>query len=164
VFTGSVGSSPIAAAGTYSATYKTQYYQTVTSSPATGAGYISVDSVAQVTPYQAWWDSGSSHTIAAISLLPSFQVKASMSIQVGVILGSVSLGIACSSYDLYGQLQLQYYLVFHLLGILQLGRDGTMLGLVFHRPSQDCFWWGGIQYETTAGQVRKSELRRKCRF
>jgi hypothetical protein len=65
--TGSTGVSPITSAGAYTATYKTQYRQTITSSPAIGAGYITVDGNAQATPYQSWWDSGSSHTIAANS-------------------------------------------------------------------------------------------------
>ena len=66
--TGNSGTSPISAAGTCSSTYKTQYQHTITSSPATGSGYITVDGVAQSTPFTtAWWDSGSSHTIAASS-------------------------------------------------------------------------------------------------
>ncbi len=68
VSTGSSGASPIVAAGAYSATYKTQYQHTITSSPTTGSGYITVDGVAQSTPYTtSWWDSGSTHTISASS-------------------------------------------------------------------------------------------------
>jgi len=54
--------------GTITGTYGTQYKHTVTSSPATGTGYITVDSSVQTTPYATpWWNSGSSHTIAAVS-------------------------------------------------------------------------------------------------
>ncbi len=68
VNTGSSGASPISGAGPYSATYNAQYQHTITSSPGTGSGYITVDGVAQSTPYTTpWWDSGSTHTIAASS-------------------------------------------------------------------------------------------------
>ncbi len=68
VSTGSTGTSPILTAGAYSGAYKTQYQHTITSSPATGSGFITVDGVAQSTPYTtSWWDSGSTHTIAASS-------------------------------------------------------------------------------------------------
>ena len=60
------GSLSISASGSVTGNYNIQYYQTVTSSP-TGSGYVTVDSIAQTTPYQAWWDSGSSHIIAANS-------------------------------------------------------------------------------------------------
>ncbi len=40
---------------------------TVTSSPATGNGYITVDSVSQTTPYTTTWNIGDTHTIAAQS-------------------------------------------------------------------------------------------------
>ena len=55
---------------TVTANYKTQYQHTITSSPATGSGYVTVDGSAVTTPYTTpWWDSGSSHTIAANSLV-----------------------------------------------------------------------------------------------
>ena len=55
-------------AETVTANYKTQYQHTITSSPATGSGYVTVDGSAVTTPYTTpWWDSGSSHTIAANS-------------------------------------------------------------------------------------------------
>ena len=57
-------------AETVTANYKTQYQHTITSSPATGSGYVTVDGSAVTTPYTTpWWDSGSSHTIAANSLV-----------------------------------------------------------------------------------------------
>jgi hypothetical protein len=60
--------SPIVSSGTDVATYKTQYQHTITSSPAPGSGYVTVDGGAVTTPYTTpWWDSGSSHTIAANS-------------------------------------------------------------------------------------------------
>jgi hypothetical protein len=45
----------------------TQVSITVTSSPATGSGFITVDGGGQTTPYVASWVAGSSHTIAAVS-------------------------------------------------------------------------------------------------
>ncbi len=40
---------------------------TITSTPSTGSGYVTVDGVGQTTPYVISWAAGSSHTIAAIS-------------------------------------------------------------------------------------------------
>ena len=40
---------------------------TITSSPVTGSGYITVDSVAETTPYVVTWNVGDSHTITANS-------------------------------------------------------------------------------------------------
>lgn len=60
--------SPIVTSGTDAATYKTQYQHTITSSPATGSGYVTVDGGGVTTPYTTpWWDSGSSHTLTANS-------------------------------------------------------------------------------------------------
>ena len=69
VSTGVTGvSSPVHSSGTVTGSYKTQYQHTITSSPATGSGYVTVDGGAVTTPYTTpWWDSGLSHTIAANS-------------------------------------------------------------------------------------------------
>jgi hypothetical protein len=52
---------------TVTANYVTQYKQKVTSSPATGKGFVSVDETDVSTPYTEWWDCGSTHTITANS-------------------------------------------------------------------------------------------------
>jgi len=58
----------VSGSGNVVGNYRTQYRHTITSSPATGAGFVKVGGVAQTTPYTTpWWNSGSSHTIEALS-------------------------------------------------------------------------------------------------
>jgi hypothetical protein len=58
---------PEPASGTWGAEKYKTFSVTVTSSPATGSGYVMVDGSAQSTPYTATWNVGDSHTIAANS-------------------------------------------------------------------------------------------------
>jgi len=63
----STGSFTINAYSTCTWNWKTQYRHIIMSSP-TGNGYVVVDGIGVTTPYTtSWWDSGSSHTIAANS-------------------------------------------------------------------------------------------------
>ncbi len=101
----------VSGAGTIIGNYKTQYYQTVTSSPATGSGYITVDGVAQATPYQAWWDSGSSHTIAANSPVTLVSGKSQYIYSSWSDSGAQSHLVSPTAVTTYtASFQLQYYL------------------------------------------------------
>jgi hypothetical protein len=62
--------SSITGPSTVIGTYQTQYKHIITSSPVTGLAFVNVGGVARTAPYTTpWWDSGSSHTIEALSPL-----------------------------------------------------------------------------------------------
>ena len=109
---GSVTSSSptTAGTGTLTFTYQNQYKQTATSSPATGSGYITVDSVAQSTPYSAWWNSGSAHTIAATSTVTITSGQSQYSYSSWSDAGAQSHSVSPTSATTYtANFQLQYY-------------------------------------------------------
>jgi len=67
---GTSGSTIMDSVKTITFSWQTQYQHTVTSSPVEASGFVKVDDIAQTTPYTTpWWDSGSSHTIEALSPL-----------------------------------------------------------------------------------------------
>jgi hypothetical protein len=151
VLTGSSGASPITAAGAYSATYKTQYYQTVTSSPATGSGYITVDGVAKATPYQAWWDSGSSHTIAANSPVTIVSGQSQYVYSSWSDSGAQSHSVSPTAVTTYTvSFQLQYYFSVSSARDSPTGQGwynaGSSVSSTVTRPVSG---GTGIQYETT---------------
>ena len=151
LITGSSPSSPISAAGTYSATYKTQYYQTVTSSPATGSGYITVDGVAQATPYQAWWDSGSSHSIAATSSVTIVSGQSQYIYSSWSDSGAQSHSVSPTAVTTYtASFQLQYYFSVSSTRDSPTGQgwynSGSSVSSTVTRPVSG---GTGIQYETT---------------
>jgi hypothetical protein len=151
VKTGSSGTSPISAAGTYSATYKTQYYQTVTSSPATGSGYITVDGAAQAAPYQAWWDSGSSHTIAANSPVTLVSGQSQYIYSSWSDSGAQSHSVSPTAVTTYtASFQLQYYFSVSSARDTATGQGwynaGSSASSTVTRPVSG---GTGIQYETT---------------
>ena len=158
VQTGSSGASPISGSGTYSATYKTQYYQTVTSSPATGSGYITVDGVAQATPYQAWWDSGSSHTIAANSPVTIVSGQSQYVYSSWSDSGAQSHSVSPTAVTTYTvSFQLQYYFSVSSARDTATGQGWYNAGssVVIDRYKTGFWWDGNPVRDVRAGQVRE---------
>jgi hypothetical protein len=113
VLTGVTGlTSPIHSSGTVTANYKTQYQHTITSSPATGSGYVTVDGSAVTTPYTTpWWDSGSSHTIAANSPVTIVSGQSQYIYSSWSDSGAQSHSVSPTTVTTYtANFQLQYYL------------------------------------------------------
>jgi hypothetical protein len=152
VLTGIAGlSTPVIATGTATPTYKTQYFQTVTSTPAMGSGYVSVDSVAQVTPYQAWWDSGSSHTIAAISPVTIISGQSQYVYSSWSDSGAQSHSVSPTAVSTYTiSFQLQYYFSVSSVRDTPTGQGwynaGSSVSSTVTRPVSG---GTGIQYEST---------------
>jgi hypothetical protein len=99
-------------AETVTANYKTQYQHTITSSPATGSGYVTVDGSAVTTPYTTpWWDSGSSHTIAANSPVTIVSGQSQYIYSSWSDSGAQSHSVSPTTVTTYtANFQLQYYL------------------------------------------------------
>jgi len=97
---------------TVTANYKTQYQHTITSSPATGSGYVTVDGSAVTTPYTTpWWDNGSSHTIAANSPVTIVSGQSQYIYSSWSDSGAQSHSISPTTVKTYtANFQLQYYL------------------------------------------------------
>jgi hypothetical protein len=124
-------------------TYTIQYQQTITSSPVTGSGYVTVDGGAVTTPYTVWWNSGSSHTIAAISPVTVVSGQSQYVWRSWSDSGAQSHSVAPTATTTYtANFKLQYYVTFSQTGV---GTDFT--GTVFtlngtgYGRSGNAAWW-----------------------
>jgi hypothetical protein len=99
-------------AETVTANYKAQYQHTITSLPSTGSGYVAVDGNAVTTPYTTpWWDSGSSHTIAANSPVTIVSGQSRYIYSSWSDSGAQSHSVSPTTVTTYtANFQLQYYL------------------------------------------------------
>ena len=105
------GNAPSGESQTKVFTFVHQLKHTITSSPATGSGYVTVDSVAQATPYTTpWWDSGSSHTIAANSIVTIVSGQSQYIYSSWSDSGTQSHSVSPTAVTTYtANFQLQYY-------------------------------------------------------
>jgi hypothetical protein len=144
--------SPITASGTDAATYKTQYQHTITSSPAAGSGYVTVDGGAVTTPYTTpWWDSGSTHTIAANSPVTLVSGQSQYIFSSWSDSGAQSHSVSPTAVTTYTAVfQLQYYFSVSSANDAPTGEGwynaGTSVSSTTSRPVSG---GTGIQYETT---------------
>ena len=153
VSTGVTGvSSPVHSSGTVTGSYETQYQHTITSSPATGSGYVTVDGGAVTTPYTTpWWDSGSSHTIAANSPVTLVSGQSQYIYSSWSDSGAQSHSVSPTAVTTYTAVfQLQYYFSVSSTYDNPTGAGwynaGSSVSSTITRPVSD---GTGIQYETT---------------
>jgi FlaG/FlaF family flagellin (archaellin) len=140
-------SGPLSVTGTY----KTQYQHTIASSPA-GSGYVTVDGSGVTTPYTTpWWDSGSSHTIAANSAVAIVPSQSQYIYSSWSDSGARSHSVSPTAVTTYtASFQLQYYFSVSSARDSATGQGwynaGSSVSSTVTRPVSG---GTGIQYETT---------------